>query len=1408
MRKLNLKLFLGLVFGAAAAAGAVVAVHAFQYQRIADALLWQARRAEDAGKIELMTHYLERYLEFAPQDGAAQARLGAALAGDHFAGSRARRYQAFVVLSKAVARNADRADLQRLLVKTALDVGEYAAARRTLEALAKAAPADAEPVSRGELEGYWGRLLEAEKKPAEAIDHYRRAAKDAPADVDAAVRLAWLLRTQEATAAERRASAAEADRAIADLVANNSTSARAHLARWRYRREFDLLDLRGGEPDKVPLDRAAAEDVDAALGQAPEDVDALVAKADSEALLETGDRVHRDRAYGYLQQGLKLVSTKGGGAANPANFELLWHLGTLLLSDPRLASDDSEMAEVEDVISRLRKTRGRPAAADYLQARLLLQKKDWAKATSLLERTRPALAAQNAHSDLLGQIDLCLGQCFAALEEWPQAEAAFKRALTWDPNSPAGRAGLGAAQRVLGKYDDALENLAQAAAASPEPGLAWLDVARLEILRQLRQDKHDWSRAEDAIDKAAHALPRDAREAVEPALLRAEIYALNNDWDNAETLLHNARKAHPDRVEFWTALADVAGRRGKEKDALAVLDEADQALHDHVELRVSRAYHIAADPSKENLDALDALIKRDHDSFTADEQDRLLTGLAEAQIRAGRPAGAAPILRELAARPERRSDLRLRLTLFDIALQYGELAEVDKTLTDIRDVEGGPGAYYELGQAMRLTRLARENPKDARADLDEAWKALDRAWALQPDWSAVELSRADVAELGGDPEGMIQHLKEVVRLEEGRSGPAVIQRLVEALNQRGRAAEAQEYLARLQQSLLADSPLAKLALGVAINTGDLTRAGQLLQASGLKDSNDYRDLLLRARLHEATGQLKEAEDDYRAAAAAEPGEPPVWVAYVFFLANHDRQADALPLVEHDVPAKVTHDRAPLTVAQCYEVLALAKDADKAYDAALAAKPNDPAVLRAVTAYRLRTGRAAEAVPLLERIAASADGDVEWARRTLALILSNSTDYRDFRRAAELVGLGIDANGILQPDDAASRAEGAEARRAKARVLATQPQRQFRARAIQLLEGLQSADPDDQFVLAMLYLGDGDDARGGDILKHIAGLPDRALLPAYLGQYVQLLLRTGTTDPAAPNRTKLDEAGRQLARLEQLEKDRGKPRGAFGTVDLRARLLEARGEGAQALDMLRDFTKRPSAAPHDALLVMGSLGRQKRFQEAFDFCEKEDLWTKCPPEAVGGVCEALLRQWPEAGGQRDRVQRWLEKAIADNPKTTVLKMHLADLADLRGDYPAAAAKYREVLEQEPGNIVALNNLAWLLAKQSGKGKEALTYIQAAVNGMGRRADLLDTRGAAELSVGDARAAVADFTEAVNDAPSAARLFHLAQAQFEAHDREAAARTLQRARNDFDLHPARLHPIEQEVCQSLLTELKIK
>ena len=117
---------------------------------------------------------------------------------------------------------------------------------------------------------------------------------------------------------------------------------------------------------------------------------------------------------------------------------------------------------------------------------------------------------------------------------------------------------------------------------------------------------------------------------------------------------------------------------------------------------------------------------------------------------------------------------------------------------------------------------------------------------------------------------------------------------------------------------------------------------------------------------------------------------------------------------------------------------------------------------------------------------ASDADVDWAQRALATVLASSTNYSDFREALELVGLGLDDTGVLLPGPKTDREMSVDLRRARARVLATQPQRQFRAEAIQLLEGLQPPDPDDQFILAVLYEADGNEAKEAEVLKQLAG----------------------------------------------------------------------------------------------------------------------------------------------------------------------------------------------------------------------------------------------------------------------------------------------------------------------------------
>ena len=60
----------------------------------------------------------------------------------------------------------------------------------------------------------------------------------------------------------------------------------------------------------------------------------------------------------------------------------------------------------------------------------------------------------------------------------------------------------------------------------------------------------------------------------EMKILRAEVLVAQNLPDRAREMLVKARDGHPDQVEFWIALSELADRQGSGQTALSLLDGA------------------------------------------------------------------------------------------------------------------------------------------------------------------------------------------------------------------------------------------------------------------------------------------------------------------------------------------------------------------------------------------------------------------------------------------------------------------------------------------------------------------------------------------------------------------------------------------------------------------------------------------------------------------------------------------------------------------------------------------------------------------------------------------------------------------------------------------------------------------
>jgi Tfp pilus assembly protein PilF len=1447
MRKINGKLFLGLLIGFVVLSGGVVAAHYFQYQRIARALLWQARKAEREGQVARMARYLQRYLEFEPHDHEQKANLAKAWTGEAFAGSRKARGGAVRLLDEVLTWKDDE-DLRRLLVKTALELGDYKLARGHLNHLLKREDlqkeieqenafrkqktplpekmAKADP-RRGELEGYWGKLLEQDKRPVEALAAYRMAVRHAPEVQSSYVRLAYLLRRHNETNPDaRKKNLDEADQTINDLVAKNEETADAYLARWRYRRDFDLLAIRETGPRGAghPKLEDAGEDVAKALARKRDSVEVLLAAADLERLRartaaedplrdaaqrRAGLRKHRDKAFEYLRRGLELVGKNRGTRVENGEFQLLWHKGNLLLDDLEFQRAEAEEdgkpqrngakleEEIRTLIEQVRKSRV-PAAADYMKGRLLAHDSRWAEAASLFERSRALMASQ---PDLACQADLYLGQCYERLEEHTQMYNAFKRVADWDPTSVPAQVGMAAARWAQGKRDEASSQYDVVVNQRRVPPRVWIDIARLEIQLQVQAQKPDWTKAQSALAMAEKYNPKAT---LEVTLLRAEVHMRKGEAKEARELIEKQKKRTPKEVDLWTALADLALRQNKPQQARAILDEAREQLGDKANLRLAEARYLLTTPNTPTRTAKLKALAEDRQRFGEDDQARLLGGLADAQLRAGNDAEARKLWEALAALPRQKNDLRLRLLLFDLAMKDNDEPAMQKALDGIRSVEQGHGSYRNYGQALLWIWKAKQGGKDREALLRKARRELDRVLTQRPAWPPVFVARAEIAELNGDKGQAIKDLRQAH--QNGERSPSVLYRLANLLTgDNTPSEEANLLLLEARQAAQFSVEFGQIHVANAIRRGKLDEALKTARSLVRDDSKNWRELVFCGRVFDAAGKAEEAGKKFDAAIRYAGGDPTPWVVKVRFLVKHDRAKEARQLIAR-AKSELPADRAPLALGLCYDAVRQPKEARAHYHKALQARPADMETVQTVAVAHLGAGRVAEAEPLLRtmltgKLKGGAGREGDWARRSLAVLLASGTDYRRFAEALDLVGLKLDENGRLlreeKPDPSTDN------RRAKAQVLAAQQsQRQFRARAIELLEELGRRGEmraDDKFILALLLDAEGRVRDSLTRLDELSRLEPRT--PQYLAQYGLSLIaqRRGKAD--------LDKAEQVVQWLEEMEAARKVERNSYASVELRARLLEANNKGQEAIDLLERHAFRKEAKPEEVLLVLAAMSRQKQHAKAFALCEKTWQKGECPPEVVGGVSVALLRVMNPTDAQVAAVEKHLLAAVKKKPQSVVLKMHLADLYDKRGQYDNAAEQYREILKVEKNNVVALNNLAWLLATRDGDADEALTYITRAVNGMGRRADLLDTRGLVHLRRKDAGKAVEDLKEATSESPTPARLFHLALAYHKDGNRTKAREALKQAK-DKGLKVAALHPVEQQECRELLTTYSLR
>jgi tetratricopeptide (TPR) repeat protein len=389
-----------------------------------------------------------------------------------------------------------------------------------------------------------------------------------------------------------------------------------------------------------------------------------------------------------------------------------------------------------------------------------------------------------------------------------------------------------------------------------------------------------------------------------------------------------------------------------------------------------------------------------------------------------------------------------------------------------------------------------------------------------------------------------------------------------------------------------------------------------------------------------------------------------------------------------------------------------------------------------------------------------------------------------------------------------------------RATALAMQRDFRCKreAIKILEEfhLRRRLPDDDlFLLAELHNLVGNWPRAREILVPLVKANDNPVYIRYLA--FNLILHS-----------EAKEADKWVTLLEKSQPD------TIQTVELRARVLAASGETSKASDILMKQAEKPNAPraviarlledvgaqleadkilqrlvvdsrkPDARLALAEYYGRQNRTVDALRICEA--AWNTVPPEKVTSSAVYILylaRDPLEADIKR--VIGWLDQAIRNNSLSPTLLTNMAAVLNLKGDYRGAISYYRKLVDIDRNDVLAPNNLAYLLSASEKRYDDALKVLDRAKSAFGRLPTLLDTEAQVYIAKKEPDKAITLLEQAIEREPKGSYYFHLAQAYLASEKQPDAKTAWDKARNNFQLKPADLHFLEREAYKKLAEEL---
>jgi len=926
------------------------------------------------------------------------------------------------------------------------------------------------------------------------------------------------------------------------------------------------------------------------------------------------------------------------------------------------------------------------------------------------------------------------------------------------PNLLEGREALAQMLSETGQWAEAAEQARRAKQINPDSVIANLsDIrAQLQSLAANRIDK-DSALYRD-IETALNNLDKTTGGDVEVKLLLVRLAIQRANLSEAEKLITDLKKTYPAEIRVVLAEAELLVAQNRTDDAITRLRQAVVAFPQSTAVLKYLAVLLAEKDQRQECENLVTNALASASNPVAKRDLALLMG--DIYRRWNEDSKRYLLLSSIAEQLP--NDILLWREVLTCEKVFKDASRAQQVVDRIKSIEGDDGWQWRYEQARIWYGL-----EDFKTRYPQIVSFLQKNLLANPDDQSSRMLLATTYEKGEDQRLAVSTYNDAI--SRSPDDVRVVASAVAAFYRAGEYDRAEEILKRAAKENLYHPDLERLEAQGYLRRGDLGSANDVFEKMLARDPDNRSVSLSLALLKIRQNKLAEAGKLLEQLRTEEPNSLSIAAARVEMDIRSDRADDALRICD-EMADKLRTASAYLLRARTNFILNRPAKAREDFERAVTMDPNNADAWIAKTVFHRTIREPDKAVADISHALSVLPENLSIQKIAVALYLESVND--DLRKQGEAI---LEKSLESNPKDV-------ELRLQKAQLLFTKGTAPEIEQAAGILQSITEEQPEvgnAWMLLAQIALQEGKPAKAIDVaLRGLVHRPnDRTLLllkaRGEAARSPELALPTlkalweldpNNTDAAISLVEGYMAAGEYENAVNLLKKQ-----GASADDSQQRRInlalaaaLYKNGNRTESQELLRGLRESEPNDPRPFLMEVRLLRDDKLWdqlrQNVIAWCNEHPDRT----QATVFIADELARAKDSEGVRV--AEELLRCALKQDVNSVAAMFHLGMLLQTTGRPAEAAELYWKVLELQADNVVAINNLAWILCEQQSRPQEAVELAQRGLAKMPDYVDLIDTRGMAYYRLGQYDKAAKDFTRSISlyprNTPSmVASYFHL-------------------------------------------------